>query len=154
VNICADARPFYGDLYRIHANLAMSINNKCHYSLLWLYGLYTVLHSLSEIEQVLLMALHRLAVSFCSLSPALAKQIYIFRWLLSTKPRLLSSRTCFPDLSRTASKHYIGAPLLQTRQRRRRLLYARAILFRIEVQSIQNRNLGYLGPAILLTHGS
>jgi hypothetical protein len=55
MEICADARPFYGDLYRIHANLAMSINNKCHYNLLWLYGLYTVLHSLSEIEQVLLM---------------------------------------------------------------------------------------------------
>ena len=67
MDIYADARPFYGDLYRIHPNLAMSINNKCHYSILWLYGLYTVLHSLPEIEQVLLMyevVIHRLLVDW------------------------------------------------------------------------------------------
>jgi hypothetical protein len=90
-------------------------------------------------------------ILLCYLSPALSKQVYVFRWLLSTKPRLLSSRTCFPDLPSTAN---IGAPLLRTRQRRRRLLYTRAILFWIEVQSIQNWNLEYLGLAIPLTHGS
>jgi len=48
-------RPFYGVLYRCHVRLTRSINNKCRYGRLWLYGVYAVLHSLPEIGQVLLM---------------------------------------------------------------------------------------------------
>jgi hypothetical protein len=83
MEICADARPFYGDLYRIHANLAMSINNKCHYNLLWLYGLYTVLHSLSEIEQVLLMRSCNLVVTCRRSRKSLSSSLAVFPHLLT-----------------------------------------------------------------------
>ena len=46
---------FYGYLYRSHANLARSINNKSLYELLWLYGIYAALDRIPQNEQVLLM---------------------------------------------------------------------------------------------------
>jgi hypothetical protein len=46
---------FYGVLYRCRASLASSKNNRSRYGLLWLYGIYAVLHSLPQIAQVLLM---------------------------------------------------------------------------------------------------
>jgi hypothetical protein len=89
-----------------------------------------------------------------SLSPTLAKRVYVFRWLPSTKRRLLSQCSS-PNLNSGSFEHrtllHTGAPLLRTQHRRQRRLHARAILFRIEVWSMQNRNLEYLAAAMPLS---
>ena len=77
------SRSFYGVLYRCYASLAKSINNKCHYGLLWLYGVYAVLHSLPETAQVLLMV-HRI------MQNPVIYEVYIFSFGHVTGESVLS----------------------------------------------------------------